>query len=157
MTRGVERMEGLKDGAGGGYMGQRRGKRPADAVLSHPPRSLFLMKHRHLLSFAVGILLASPLPAEEAKSYDIVVYGGTSGGVTAAIQSARMGKTVVLIEPTKFLGGLTTGGLGATDIGNKKAIGGMAREFYHRIWEHYQNDAAWNNQTRQDYRAQPPD
>ena len=49
---------------------------------------------------------------------DIVIYGGTSGGITAAIQTARQGKTAVLIEPTKFLGGLNTGGLGATDIGN---------------------------------------
>ena len=68
-------------------------------------------------------------------SYDIVVYGGTSGGISAAIQAARMGKTAVLIEPTEFLGGLTTGGLGATDIGNKRAIGGIAREFYGRVWE----------------------
>jgi 2-polyprenyl-6-methoxyphenol hydroxylase-like FAD-dependent oxidoreductase len=74
--------------------------------------------------------LAAVTPLTAADSYDIVVYGGSSGGITAAIQAARMGKTAVLIEPTKFLGGLTTGGLGATDIGNKKAIGGISREFY---------------------------
>ena len=62
-----------------------------------------------------------------ADTYDIVVYGGSSGGVTAAIQASRMGKKAVIVEPTQFLGGLTTGGLGATDIGNKKAIGGMSR------------------------------
>ena len=56
--------------------------------------------------------------------YDVVVYGGTSGGVVAAVQAARMGKSVVLIEPGRHLGGLTSGGLGATDIGNKQAIGG---------------------------------
>ena len=64
-----------------------------------------------------------------------------------------MGKTVVLIEPSNHLGGLTTGGLGATDIGNKEAIGGLARDFYHRIWQHYQNDAAWVHETRDEYNA----
>ena len=65
--------------------------------------------------------------------YDVVVYGGTSGGVVAAVKAARMGKSVVLIEPSKHLGGLSSGGLGATDIGNKQAIGGMSREFYRRL------------------------
>ncbi|MBL9209658.1 MAG: FAD-dependent oxidoreductase [Opitutaceae bacterium] len=84
-------------------------------------------------------------------SYDLVVYGGTSGGITAAIQAARMGRTAVLIEPTQFLGGLTTGGLGATDIGNKRAIGGMSREFYGRVWQHYQDPAHWKHQKREEY------
>ena len=60
-------------------------------------------------------------PVVAAESYDLVVYGGTSGGIAAAVQSARMGRSVALIEPTQFLGGLTTGGLGATDIGSKQA------------------------------------
>ena len=64
------------------------------------------------------------------KEYDLVVYGGTSAGVAAAIQAKRMGKTVVLIEPDSRIAGLTTGGLGQTDIGNKAAIGGISREFY---------------------------
>ena len=67
-----------------------------------------------------------------------------------------MGKSVVLIEPSNHIGGLTTGGLGATDIGNKAAIGGLARDFYHRVWRHYQNDAAWNRETRQQYNARNP-
>lgn len=71
------------------------------------------------------------------NSYDVVVYGGTSAGVIAAVKTARMGKSVVLIEPGKHLGGLSSGGLGATDIGNKAAIGGMSREFYRRIFDHY--------------------
>ncbi len=66
-------------------------------------------------------------------SYDIVIYGGTSAGISAAIQSSRMGKSVVLIEPTQRIGGLTIGGLGQTDIGNKQAIGGISREFYQNI------------------------
>jgi len=99
------------------------------------------------------LLLSALLPAEEA---DIVVYGGTSGGITAAIQAARDGRTAVLIEPTKFLGGLTTGGLGATDIGNKRAIGGMSREFYQGIHRHYSESAHWRQQTREDYFARRP-
>jgi hypothetical protein len=95
--------------------------------------------------------LVSLRAASAPTSADVVIYGGTSSGVAAALQTARMGKTAVLIEPTQFLGGLTTGGLGATDIGNKRAIGGIAREFYGRIWQHYQNPSAWTRQTPQDY------
>jgi hypothetical protein len=72
----------------------------------------------YLSSFVLCLSLSAAVLAED--SADVVIYGGTSGGITAAIQTARMGKTAILIEPTKFLGGLTTGGLGATDIGNKK-------------------------------------
>ena len=82
---------------------------------------------------------------------DVVIYGGTSAGVAAAVQVQRMGKTAVLIEPGKHLGGLTSGGLGATDIGNKQAIGGLAREFYRRVWRHYQQPEAWKFQQPNDY------
>lgn len=92
---------------------------------------------------------AEPPPAQ---SYDVVVYGGTSGGIAAAVQVARMGKTVVLTEPGKHLGGLTSGGLGATDIGNKAAIGGLSREFYRRVARHYGRDDAWVRQSRDDFR-----
>ena len=88
-----------------------------------------------------------------AQAADVVIYGGTSGGITAAIQTARQGRTAVLIEPTKFLGGLTTGGLGATDIGNKRAIGGMSREFYANVFKYYADPAKWKQQTREDYFA----
>jgi len=77
------------------------------------------------------------------RHYDIVVYGGTSGGVAAAVKAARLGKSVVLIEPGEHLGGLTSGGLGATDIGNKAAIGGMSREFYRRVGKHYGKPEMW--------------
>src|SRR5688572_6177989 len=95
-----------------------------------------------LMFLAPGSVLAAD------REYDVVIYGGTSGGVAAAIQAARMGKTVVLIEPGKHLGGLTSGGLGATDIGNKKAIGGISREFYQRIKKHYEGDDAWTREKR---------
>ena len=66
------------------------------------------------------------------------------------------GKTAVLIEPTQFLGGLTTGGLGATDIGNKRAIGGMSREFYANIFTYYADPVKWKQQTREQYYAKRP-
>ncbi len=85
---------------------------------------------------------------------DIVVYGGTSGGVIAAVQAARMGKTVTLIEPGKHLGGLTSGGLGWVDVGNPQTIGGLAHEYFHRVWKHYQDDAAWKWEKKQEMTGQ---
>jgi hypothetical protein len=101
-------------------------------------------------------LFAAGAAASPTESADIVVYGGTPAGIVAAIQAKQDGKTVILIEPSNHLGGLTTGGLGATDIGNKAAIGGMAREFYRRVWRHYRNDAAWVFETRDAYNARNP-
>ncbi len=85
-------------------------------------------------------------------SADVVIYGGTSAGITAAIQTAKLGKSVVLIEPTNRLGGLTTGGLGQTDIGNKQVIGGISREFYRNIKRHYEDPANWVWQLRSEYK-----
>lgn len=64
-----------------------------------------------------------------AADYDVVVYGGTAAGVTAAMQAKAMGKSVIIVGPDKHLGGLTAGGLGWTDTGNKAVIGGLARSF----------------------------
>ena len=88
----------------------------------------------------------------QTKKYDIVIYGGTSAGVAAAIQSSRMGKSVVLIEPTDRIGGLTTGGLGQTDIGNKQAIGGISREFYGNIKKYYDDPENWKWEHKSDYK-----
>lgn len=77
------------------------------------------------------------------KEVDICIYGGTSAGVVAAYSAKMMGKSVVLIEPGKYLGGMTTGGLGMTDIGNKYAVTGLARLFYRRIGEHYNKFEQW--------------
>ncbi len=89
---------------------------------------------------------------KKLNSADIVIYGGTSAGISAAIQGARLGRSVILIEPTKRLGGLTTGGLGQTDIGNKQVIGGIAREFYRNIKKHYDDPANWVWQARSEYK-----
>jgi hypothetical protein len=119
------------------------------------------MKASICLLAAIAILpaMANGSRAEEKtriENVDIVVYGGTSSGIIAAIQAKKMGKIVVLIEPSNHLGGLTTGGLGATDIGNKQAIGGLARGFYHRIWQHYENEAAWVRETQAEYNKRNP-
>ena len=117
-------------------------------------------RHPGKVALVVSLLLAlgpvSGFPAETlpvAGSYDLVVYGGTSGGIAAAVQAARMGKRVILVNPDQHLGGLTSGGLGATDIGNKGAIGGIAREFYERIARYYDQNSAWKQESRADYFA----
>src|SRR5687767_12029982 len=89
------------------------------------------------------LITAVSVCAVEVIESDIVVYGGTSGGVAAAVQAARAGKKVVLLEFGNHLGGMTSGGLGQTDIGNKGAIGGIAREFYQRVGKHYGKEEAW--------------
>ncbi len=100
-----------------------------------------------LVPFLQGPIIRS---AEVIES-DICIYGGTSAGVAAAVQSTRMGKTAVIVESGRHLGGLSSGGLGATDIGNKAAIGGISREFYARVARHYANDSAWIFEARDDY------
>ena len=90
--------------------------------------------------FAALLALASPAFAE---THDLVIYGGTSAGIAAAVQAKRMGISAIVIEPTDRVGGLTTGGLGQTDIGNKQVIGGIAWDFYHDIRIHYQKPESW--------------
>lgn len=99
----------------------------------------------------VLLILNYSVSTGQNKKYDVVIYGGTSAGIASAIQSSRMGKSVVLIDPTNRIGGLTTGGLGQTDIGNKYVIGGIAREFYRNIRKYYDNPNNWKWQNREDY------
>lgn len=80
---------------------------------------------------------------------DVVIYGGTSAGVIAAYTVRKAGKSVLLIEPGRHLGGLTSGGLGRTDVGDQSAITGLARDFYRRIGRYYgQEEAAWRFEPR---------
>ncbi len=82
---------------------------------------------------------------------DIIVYGGTSAGITAAVQALRMDKSVIVVGPDVHLGGLSSSGLGFTDTGNKSVIGGLARDFYHRVFLHYDKEAAWKWQAKHEY------
>jgi hypothetical protein len=113
-------------------------------------RSLSLLLN---IVFCCCAVPASSAIQSVPDSVDIVIYGGTSAGIAAAIQSNRMGKSVLIIEPSSRLGGLTTGGLGQTDIGNKAAIGGISREFYQRVRKHYEHPEAWKWQQRDQYRS----
>ncbi len=105
-----------------------------------------------ILLVSLLVVAVSPVRADDPV-YDVVIYGGTSAGVAAAVQVRRMGRSVILIEPTNRLGGLTSGGLGQTDIGNKAAIGGVAREFYRDVRRHYTQPSAWRWQTQAEYRG----
>ncbi len=87
----------------------------------------------------------------EAQKYDLVIYGGTSAAVTAAVQARAMGKSVVIVGPDVHLGGLTSGGLGWTDSGKKEVIGGLSREFYRRVKAHYDKPEAWTRQRPEEY------
>ncbi len=108
-----------------------------------------------VVSRLCGPLAAEPAPQTDpnqaAREWDVVVYGGTSAAVIAAVQAKRMGKSVILVCPDKHLGGLTSGGLGWTDTGDKSVIGGLSRDFYHRIWVYYQQDTAWKWQRQDEY------
>ncbi len=88
---------------------------------------------------------------KDSNTADIIIYGGTSAAVIAAVEAKMSGKSVIVVSPDKHLGGLTSGGLGYTDTGDKSVIGGLAREFYHRLWLHYNSDEAWQWQKREDY------
>lgn len=100
-----------------------------------------------LLAFAVACSAAK----EQEKVTDVVIYGGTSAAVAAAVQAKRMGKSVIVVSPDIHLGGLTSGGLGFTDTGKKEVIGGIAREFYQRLYDHYQTSESWKWQNKEDY------
>lgn len=102
-----------------------------------------------LFLFLVGFSCQQQQEGEE--DIDIIVYGGTSAAVTAAVQAKKMGKSVIIVCPDIHLGGLTSGGLGYTDTGNKAVIGGLAREFYHRVYKYYQLPETWKWQKREDY------
>jgi hypothetical protein len=111
---------------------------------------------RHWLVFLALLTMESVFSTRApaaVQEYDIVVYGGTSAGVSAAVQAARMGRSVILIEPGKHLGGMSSGGLGATDIGKKRAIGGISREFYRRIRNYYADEANWKYEKRANFRG----
>lgn len=88
-----------------------------------------------------GLFTCSDILAQKKIArYDIVIYGGTSAGLIAGIEATKQHKSVIIIEPSNRIGGLTTGGLGDTDIGDSQTIGGTAREFYQKIGSAYGKD-----------------
>lgn len=110
----------------------------------------------------MGLLCAAAVAvgavtATDDSAYDVVIYGGTSSAVVAAVQVRRMGRTVAIVCPEMHLGGLSAGGLGWTDSGDKDVVGGVAREFYARIKAHYDAPAAWRWQAPGEYSRYRPD
>ena len=96
---------------------------------------------------------SAALPASAAEtSRDIVIYGSSPAAISAAVQAKRMGKSAVIVAPEKRIGGLTTGGLGQTDIGNKSAFGGIALEFYRDVAKWYAAPAHWTRQKQEEYK-----
>jgi hypothetical protein len=87
----------------------------------------------------------------DSKSADVIIYGGTSAAVTAAVQLKKMGKSVIVVSPDIHLGGLSASGLGYTDTGNKEVIGGLSREFYQRIYACYMDSETWKWQLKEEY------
>ena len=106
-----------------------------------------------MLCLLTSLFLLSGCANKRDKNYeaDIIIYGGTPAAIVAAVQAKRMGKHVIVVSPDKHLGGMSSGGLGFTDTGNKEVIGGLAREFYHGIFEHYQKDDSWKWQKKEEY------
>jgi hypothetical protein len=94
----------------------------------------------------LSILRASSQAAEPAKiiEAEVCIYGGTSGGVAAAVQAARMGKRAVIAEPGRHLGGMTSGGLSAVDVGDPRTVGGIAREYFTRLVASYGKTLEWD-------------
>ncbi|TWT84471.1 Xanthan lyase precursor [Planctomycetes bacterium CA13] len=95
--------------------------------------------------------LTLPTVLASTHQYDVVVYGGTSAGVISAVEAKKLGKSVVIVCPDQHLGGLSAGGLGFTDTGNKATIGGLSREFYHRVFLEYQKPETWKWQKQDEY------
>jgi hypothetical protein len=111
-----------------------------------------MSKEKYISFFLfLAVLLHLGLQSKAEKQADVIIYGGTSAAVIAAVQISKMGKTVVIVSPDKHLGGLSSSGLGFTDSGNKAVIGGLSREFYHRIYKFYQKPEAWQWQKKEDY------
>ncbi|MFC1640162.1 FAD-dependent oxidoreductase [Gemmatimonadota bacterium] len=127
---------------------------PEERQLSPMPTSIssfaLLLPVALCFGSTAGIHSQRP-PAPDDRVYDVVIYGCTSAGIAAAIQTLRLRKTPVVVCPETHLGGLTAGGLGWTDSGQKEAVGGFAREFYQRVKVHYDQPEAWRHQDPEEY------
>lgn len=108
------------------------------------PSGQSLIGKTALIAFVISLSWLWSLHGQEIVEADVCVYGGTSGGVIAALQVARDGKRVVLAEPGEHLGGMTAGGLSAVDIGDPRSIGGLTRDFFTRLASQYGKTLAWD-------------
>ena len=111
------------------------------------------MKCKIMPLAAMAMCMAANSAGADATFSDIVIYGGSSAAVTAAVKVKDMGLVPVIVSPDKHIGGLSSSGLGFTDSGNTAAIGGLAREFYHRIYLEYQKPESWRWQRMEEFKA----
>lgn len=88
---------------------------------------------------------------QPVQQVDVLIYGGTPAAITAALEVKRAGKSVMVLSPDRHLGGLSSGGLGFTDTGNKSVIGGLAKKFYQDVYRHYSKESSWNWQSRDSF------
>lgn len=110
------------------------------------------MNFLSIIVFLIGFqgpITSTPEPLQA----DVVVYGDAAVGVAAAVQAARMDESVILVSQYGHLGGMTSSGLGFSDIGNQKILGGISREFYNRVYLHYENPAAWDKQAGANFKG----
>ena len=99
---------------------------------------------------SLAVLAAGVIFAKE-EAFDLVIYGSSPAALTSAVEAQKHGKRAVIVCPETRIGGLTTGGLGQTDIGNKSAFGGLALQFYKDVADYYKNEANWKYEKRSDY------
>jgi len=112
------------------------------------------MKTGKLFLTTLTMALCVEFAAADDAQYDMVIYGGTSGAVTAAVQARQMGKSAIIVNPYTHLGGMTSSGLGHTDWGRREVIGGLSREFYQRVRSYYNDDNRWIHEPRTSYLGQ---
>lgn len=104
-------------------------------------------------TWILPIILSVVVSDAEVLEADVVIYDATPAGISAAISARRAGVSVLLISPHHHIGGLTTSGLGATDVGAAKSVGGIGREFYRAVRDHYDQDSHWTRQKRTEFRG----
>jgi hypothetical protein len=140
----LKTLRGAGAGSGGGSVDGHRARN--QSANTGCLRKLWF--GRACLSSGATSLTENPSNVSKA---DVIIYGGSCAAITAAVQLRRMGKSVIVVSPDKHLGGLSSGGLGFTDSGNTAAIGGLALEFYKRLYAHYRDEANWRWEKRGEY------
>jgi hypothetical protein len=108
-----------------------------------------MLNHRSIVvAFALSVVAVGSSGArhgaEARHAFDVIVYGGTAGGVIAAVAAAREGLNVAVVTPDAHLGGMVSGGLGWTDYGKKEVIGGYSLEFFERVGKKYGRPVEWH-------------
>jgi hypothetical protein len=92
---------------------------------------------------AASLLMPAQLRALDVKSFDLVVYGATACGVMTAVAASREGLHVALVDPGHHVGGMVAGGLSSSDVGNQAVTGGLSREFFEKVGQHYNEPIEW--------------